>query len=213
MPFCREVAMITRIIDGCMEKDEELVTKAKAGDQEAFVELCDRYRIVLKRRIQRIVQNHHDAEDILQDSILRAFTNLAGFRESCTFQTWITRIAINRSLMHLRGKHRLHFYASLDLLTTNGERIGSWDVPDPSPDPEQNYVANQASIMLNHAVEKLSPVFRQLVKQYHQHENKLIDAAKALGITVPAAKARLLRARRLLRRRLTNDQLRKPLSR
>ncbi len=185
--------------------DEELVTMAKSGDQPAFVELCRRYGRVLTRRIRRMVQNHHDAEDILQDSILRAYTNLDGFRGCCSFQTWITTIAINSSLMHLRKRRRLHSHASMELPTTDGERGRSWDIPDPSPNPEHYYATYQTSAMLARAVERLPKKSRELLEHYHKDEGKMVDVANAIGITVAAAKSRLLRARRLLRHCLEND--------
>ncbi|HEY4048948.1 MAG TPA: sigma-70 family RNA polymerase sigma factor [Acidobacteriaceae bacterium] len=185
------------------ESDEELVTKAKSGDQPAFAELCRRYGWVLKRRIYRIVRNHHDAEDITQESLIRAYTHLAAFQCHRSFQTWLTRIAINSSLMHLR-KRRLHSQASMDVLTTEGGRVRSWEIPDPAPNPEQHYDANQRSVMVTRAVEKLSPGIRQVVEHYRRDEGRLVDVANASGITLAAPKSRLLHARKLLRRRLEN---------
>lgn len=183
------------------ENDEELVTKAKSGDQTAFAELCRRYGGVLTRRIYRIVRNYHDAEDITQERLMKAFTHLAGFRRQCSFQTWLTKIAVNSSLMHLR-KRSLRSHASIDLPTTDGERSRGRQIPDPSPNPEQYYDAYQTRLMLTRAVQKLPPSFRQVLEHYHQDETSLVDVANAVGITVAATKSRLLRARRLLRRRL-----------
>ena len=188
-------------IDAGKESDEELVTRAKSGDQPAFAELCRRYGSVLERRIYRIVRNQQDAEDLRQETFIKAYTHLAAFQRRCSFQTWLTRIAINSSLMHLR-KRRLHSEASMDLFTTEGERVRSWEIPDPSPNPEQRYDAYQRSVMLTRAVEKLPPRVRQVVEHYRRNEGKLLDLAKASGISVSAAKSRLLRARKLLRRRL-----------
>ena len=134
---------------------------------------------------------------------MKAYTHLAGFRRQCTFQSWLTRIAINSSLMHLR-KRSLRSHASIDLLTTGGERFRTWDIPDPSLNPEQHYDAFQTNLMLIRAVEKLPSSCRQVLQHYHKDETNWVDVANALGITVAAAKSRLLRARKLLRRRLKN---------
>ena len=194
---------LARSIHAGEDSDEELVTKAKSGDQPAFAELCRRYGGMLKRIIYRIVRNQHDAEDITQESFIKAYTHLAAFQCRCSFQTWLTRIAINSSLMHLR-KRRLHPETSMDLLTTEGERVRTWEIPDRSPNPEQHYDAYQRSVMLTRAVEKLSPRIRQVVEHYRRDEGKLVDVANASGITLSATKSRLLRARKLLRRRLEN---------
>jgi RNA polymerase sigma-70 factor (ECF subfamily) len=87
----------------------------------------------------------------------------------------------------------------MDLLTTDGERWISWDFPDPSPNPEQHYATCQTSAILARALEKLPKKSRQLLEHYHRDEGKMVDIANAIGITVGAAKSRLLRARRLLR--------------
>ena len=181
------------------EDDEELVTRAKSGDQPAFAELCRRYGSVLERRIYRIVRNQQDAEDITQESFIKAYTHLAAFQCRCSFQTWLTRIAINSSLMHLR-KRRLQPETSMDVFTTEGERVRSWEIPDPSPNPEQRYDAQQRSAMLTRAMEMLSPAVREVVEHYRRNEGRLRDVAKASGISLAATKSRLLRARKLLRR-------------
>jgi RNA polymerase sigma-70 factor (ECF subfamily) len=138
---------------------------------------------------------------------MKAFTHLAGFRRQCSFQTWLTKIALNSSLMHLR-KRSLRSLASIDLATTENERFGSWEIPDPSLNPEQAYDAYQTRLMLTRAVQKLPPSFRQVLEHYHQDETTLVDVANAAGITVAAAKSRLLRARKFLRRRLKTCKLR-----
>jgi RNA polymerase sigma-70 factor (ECF subfamily) len=188
------------------ETDEELVAKAKSGDQPAFAELCRRYAPVLRKKIYRIVRNYHDTEDITQESLITAYTRLSNLRCDCSFRSWLARIAINSSLIHLRKK-RLHPHVSMDLPSTEGEQVRSWEFPDYSPNPEQLYDAYQTSMMLAHAVERLPRSFRQVVELYHRDEAALVDVANDIGISVGAVKSRLLRARKLIRRRL------KPVSR
>ena len=105
--------------------------------------------------------------------------------------------------MHLR-KRSLRSHASIDLLTSEGERFRTLDIPDRSLNPEQHYDAYQTRLMLIRAVEKLPSSCRQVLQHYNKDETKWVDVANALGITVTAAKSRLLRARKLLRRRLKN---------
>jgi len=73
--------------------EADLVAAAKSNDQHAFLELCRRHRLSLKRRIRRIVRNCEDAEDVLQETLMSAFLHLAGFRANCSFRTWIMTIA------------------------------------------------------------------------------------------------------------------------
>jgi RNA polymerase sigma-70 factor, ECF subfamily len=185
----------------------QLSMAATGGDQHAFVELCRRYSPSLKRRIQRIVQNHEDVEDVLQDTLINAFRHLGCFRAESSFRTWITTIAINKSLMLLR-RRRNHPETGLGLVTTNGKDFETWDVRDPMPNPEQLYAKRQAGHLVAQAVNMLPTDYRLLVESYHQNEVRLADVANAIGITPAAAKSRLLRARRLLRRRLKDHKLR-----
>ena len=182
-----------------------LLSAAKSGDHGAFVELCRRHTPSLKRKIWQILRNREDSEDVFQDTLLRAYKHLAAFQARCTFGTWITTIAINNSLMLVR-KRRKHPETGLTYLTTDGREVELLEPPDPFPNPEEVYARRQANHRLGEAVRKLSPYFRQVVKRYHQDEERLIDAARAIGITVPAAKSRLMRARKALRRHLTTER-------
>jgi len=184
--------------------DDALVTEAKAGDQTAFVDLCDRYSLRLKQRIFRIVRNQEDTEDVFQETLMRAYKHLNGFRGSCSFQTWITQIAINTALTLLRWR-RTCSEMGFEIIGEGGEIVDRWEFPDPSPNPEQLYLRRQTCQMLSNAVTRLPSSFRPIVEQVHGNELKLIDAAQALGLKEGAAKSRLLRARALLRRRLKNQ--------
>jgi RNA polymerase sigma-70 factor (ECF subfamily) len=183
--------------------DADLVSAGKSGDQHAFLELYWRHSQSLKRRIRRIVRNREDAEDVLQDTLVRAFTNLAGFRAQCSFRTWIMTIATNNSLMLLR-KRRNRPETGFEFFTAEGKKVEILQVSDSSPNPEQHYAKKQASHRLSDAVNMLPQGFRVLVEFHHQDELTLVDAANAVGITVAAAKSRLLRARNKLRRSLKN---------
>jgi len=154
-----------------------------------------------------MVQNQEDAEDVLQDTLTSAFRHLACFRAKSTFRTWITTIAINSSLMLLR-RRRNHRETGFGLATTNGNEFEAWEATDPLPNPEQLYAKRQAGHKLAQAVKMLPPGFRLLVESVHQNGVRLGDAANAIGITQAAAKSRLLRARRLLRRRLKEEKVR-----
>jgi RNA polymerase sigma-70 factor, ECF subfamily len=176
--------------------DDDLITAAQRGDQKAFVELCGRHSAVTKRMIFRIVRNHEDAEDALQDTLLRAYTHLSSFRRSCKFSTWLTTIGVNSALMILRKRRvRRETYASI--LDT-----GTVELPepvDPSPGPEGIYLKQQAILLVRREVEKLQPSLRSAVNHYYGSECSLEEAAKAHEISLGAAKSRLLRGRAKLR--------------
>src|SRR5215469_17146107 len=109
----------------------ELVSAAKNGDQRAFCELYRRHSSLLKLRIRRVVRNAEDAEDVLQDTMMKAFTHLAEFRGTSAFRTWLTTIAINSSLMLLR-KQKTRACTGLGLTGENGQEFETLLVSDPT---------------------------------------------------------------------------------
>ncbi len=196
--------MHTSIVEQQRPSDEQLVFDARSGDQQAFAELCLRYRGMLLNRIFGIVRHKQDAEDVLQETLLKAYQHLQTFRGACSFSTWLLAIATNMSLMLLRKRKALRMNGG-ELVTEDGETLVV-DFRDPAPNPEQRCMMFQTSQKLNRAVAKLSPQVQTLLKMYFTSELRLKDAAKFLGIPVATAKSRLLRARQKLRRSLKQNE-------
>ena len=176
--------------------DDDLITAAQCGDQLAFVELCGRHSTVAKKKIFKIVQNHEDAEDALQDTLMQAYTHLASFRRSCKFSTWLTSIGVNSALMIIRKrKVRREACAS-----TSSLDAGDLHEPiDRSPGPEGIYLRQQTILLVRQEVEKLSPRLRSVVNHFYGSERSLEETAIAQDISLAAAKSRLLRGRVMLR--------------
>jgi RNA polymerase sigma-70 factor, ECF subfamily len=178
--------------------DDELITGAQSGDQHAFGELCRRHSSIVKSKIFRIVRNQEDAEDALQDTLLRAYMHLTSFRRSCKFSTWLTTIGVNSALMIVRKRRaRKEAYASSSSLETGTVELH--EPVDRSPGPEGIYLREQAVLLVRREVEKLHPKLRSVVDQYYKSEGSLDEAAKALEISLAAAKSRLMRGRGRLR--------------
>jgi RNA polymerase sigma factor (sigma-70 family) len=190
--------------DSSKESDDLLLSEAKSGDRQAFAELCLRYRAMLMNRIYRIVRHPEDTEDVLQETFLKAYQHLQSFRGACSFSTWLVAIGTNASLMLLRRRKRLR-KSTTDVVAENGETlVMEWR--DPAPDPEQRYMMFERSQELNNAVRRLSPQHRKLLEMYYKSELCLKDAAKIFGISEATTKSRLLRARRMLRRSLKQNE-------
>ena len=184
--------------------DNQLLSEAKSGDQHAFAELCLRYRRMLMNRIYRIVRHTEDTEDVLQETLLKAYQHLQSFRGTCSFSTWLLAIGTNVSLMLLRRRKTLR-KNTCDVVAENGETfVLEWR--DPAPDPEQRYMMHQTTQEVEHAVRKLSPQLRNLVEMYYTSELRLKDTAKMFGVSEGTTKSRLLRARRMLRRSLKQHE-------
>ena len=152
-----------------------------------------------------MLRNREDAEDVLQDSICKAFVNLQRFRGSSTFSVWLTQIAINSALMLMR-KQRVRSEISYECKTDH-EQEWIWDFPDRSPNAEQMCIRRQAFERMSLALDRLPCHYRELVTQFHGAEQPLQETAAHLGLNLSTAKARLLRARRKMRTALTRQRV------
>jgi RNA polymerase sigma-70 factor (ECF subfamily) len=182
--------------------ESQLLVKAREGDLAAFNELVNRYSRKIYRLANHITQNNEDAEDVLQETFLKAFEHLADFHGQSKFYTWIVRIAVNESLMKLR-KRKSDRTVPLDEPLDTGEdtvvrEVAVWD-----EDPEKTYSKEELGQILDDAIQSLRPTFRTVFILRDIEELSTEETAEALGISVPAVKSRLLRARLQLREKLT----------
>src|SRR5271154_6315750 len=182
--------------------EASLVAKAKAGDAQAFTDLVNQYERKIYRLAKHITQNDEDAEDVLQETFLKAFEHLDGFQGQSKFYTWIVRIAVNESLMKLR-KRKSDRSVPLDEPVDTGEDTVVREIAVWEENPEQKYSREELGQILDEAVEGLRPAFRTVFVLRDIEELSTEETAEALGISVPAVKSRLLRARLQLREKLT----------
>lgn len=179
--------------------DDSLVRAAKQGEASAFGELCSRHHRKLYRTAYRIIRNHEDAEDAVQDSFIRAFMHLGEFDERAQFSTWLVRIAINSALMILRKKNQKRD-VSLDQSDDEGNNELPLQIPDKRPDPEQHYLRTERRRMVRHAIGRLRPRVRRVIQISQLDECSVKETACKLGITTSATKSLLLRGRANLRK-------------
>jgi RNA polymerase sigma-70 factor (ECF subfamily) len=178
--------------------DDHLITTAQSGDKQAFSELCRRHSPEVKKRILSIVRNQEDAEDALQETMLRGYMHLNTFRRACKFSTWLTRIGINAALMILR-KRKMRRETDAEHLSDESKPGEVIEFVDPSPDPEGLYSRHQMILVVRREMQKLRPTLRSIIEQHYGTECSVQESAKALAIPVSTAKARLLRGRKRLR--------------
>jgi RNA polymerase sigma-70 factor (ECF subfamily) len=179
-----------------------LVAQTREGDCLAFAELVRRYEAKIFRLAQHITQNREDAEDVLQETFLKAYEHLDQFQGNSKFYTWIVRIAVNQALMKLR-RRKTDRSVSLDETIDTGEdtvtrEIAAWD-----ENPEQQFSREELGGLLDSAVQSLDAPYRSVFVLRDINELSTEETAEALGLSVPAVKSRLLRARLQLREKLT----------
>ena len=179
--------------------EAQLVGDARRGRPEAFEALWQALTPRLYKTAFRITRNAEDAEDAVQNSLLSAFVHIKAFRGDSAFSTWLTRIVMNSALM-IRRKNLNDLQLSSDEPGFTGEWALRLQIPDRSPNPEQNYVQRERETIVRQAVRRLNPRMQSVVEMAQLKELPLKETARVLDISVAAAKGRLFHARAALRK-------------
>ena len=161
------------------------------------MQLKDRHAHKLLSRIYRITRNWQDAEDVLQESLLKAFIHLSTFEGRSSFSSWLTRIAINSALMLLRKRRMVEI--SIDDSAIDGENWSGWEPADTRKNPEETYAQWELEQQLRSATRQLRPALRNVVDLRRMEDFSTREIAAALRISPSAAKSRLTRAKTTLR--------------
>ena len=175
-----------------------LVAAAKSGDHQAYAELCRRHSQRILRTVLRITRNIADAEDTLQEALLKAYTHIGQFDGRSPFSSWLTRIAINTALMQLRKRRSKRVYGfEVD------PEADDFRLPEPaetSYNPEESCIQSALENELAKAIRNLPPCLEVVIQLRCQEHASVAQIAKTLGISESAVKSRLFRARSRIRR-------------
>jgi len=183
----------------CTLSEGELVALALTGDAAAFGQLINRHQSACLGRAMLIVRNRGDAEDEVQNACWKAFQYRQQFRGEGSFAAWLTRIVENQCLMRIRQQRNAHFL-HLDQSTDANVRI---ELVGQTKDPEDQMAWAEVVAIVRKEVSRIPPKLRQVMLLRDIEELPMPDVAGRLGISVPAAKSRLMRARVELRTRIT----------
>ena len=179
------------------ETDEQLVRKSQEDDERAFGELVSRYESKVYSLALKMLRNPEDAEDVLQDTFLRAYRGIKSFKGNSTFSTWIYRITANSALMRLR-KRQLPTVSIDDA----DEREAPINIADWAPGPVEQMLNQETQAAMTEAIDALPPEFRQVFVLRDIEELSNAEVAEILDLSVAAVKSRLHRARLKVRNRL-----------
>lgn len=181
----------TRTDENDRRQEKRLVSRARRGDAAALRALVDAHKDRLFAFVRRMIRNHHDAEEIVQDALLKAFASLDSFSTEYRFSTWLFTIAYRLCLNSMRRKRSLTGEMNFDVLAS-GE--GGADAPAMESD-----AAREIKKTLWNAVDRLSPPQRAAVLLFYQHERNCQDIADVLELPVATVKSHLHRARARLK--------------
>ena len=183
--------------------DDSLVVCAKTGDAKAFSELVRRYYRTCGNVAYAILRDRHDAEDETQNAVWKAYEHIGQFQSDAKFSTWLTRIVVNQCLMRLRRARRTKL---VPLDETPGNDYRPMELPSPGISPEDEYARQEISVMLRREIARIPPLLRNVFELRDMMQLPMEEVAAKLGISVAAAKSRLLRARIELRERMRKHE-------
>lgn len=187
-----------------LENEVELIEAARGGDTQAFTTLANQYSRNIFRLALNITRNKEDAEDVMQEALIKAYTKLDKFQGNSRFYTWLVRITVNEALMKLR-KRKSDKTVSMDEPVETDLREIVREHQDWGDNPEQQYAKTELQEILAAAIETLEPAYRSVFVLRDVENLSTEETAESLGLSVPAVKSRLLRARLKLRDQLTRQ--------
>jgi RNA polymerase sigma-70 factor (ECF subfamily) len=180
--------------------DHKLVEFCQRGDNAAYAELMKRHQASASKLAFSILRDKSDAEDEVQNAFWKAYEHINQFQQDAKFSTWLTRIVVNQCLMRLRQTRRARFYFLDD--TPVGEDSVVLDLPDKQRSPEQEVGRAEIAQVLRAEILRIPPLLRNVFMMRDVQQRPMLEVAEELGISIAAAKSRLLRARAELRQRM-----------
>jgi RNA polymerase sigma-70 factor (ECF subfamily) len=179
--------------------ERTLVAQAQAGSEEAFTELVRRHSGQIYGLSLNMLRNREDAEDNVQNVLVKAFHNIGRFEGNSQFSTWLVRITINEALMKLRKRNSERISEYHDANATEDEPRNFPEIEDTRQDPEREYISKE---LTRKVFCGLNPSLQDtfILQKAEGWTNR--ELAEALGITVSTVKSRVFRARVRLRQQL-----------
>lgn len=184
-----------------MDQDTLNIQKTLQGDFSGFEELVDKYQGRIYRHLRKIVHDNHQAEDLLQETFFSAYKGLASFTGASSFSTWLFRVATNAALMFLRKN--VHDYVEFDDELSNQASDRLTASPEFISTPLEILLSMEGKKILEQAIDDLPVIYRTVMILRDVEGFSLEETAEVLGITIPAVKSRLHRARNIVREALT----------
>jgi RNA polymerase sigma-70 factor (ECF subfamily) len=182
------------------ENDQELVKMALAGDQKAYKALFDMHRQSIFHIALKIVRNSEEAKDLVQETFIKAFGSLKTYNSTYRFSTWLYKIAANCSIDSIR-KRKIDAL-SLDKPISTKEGDVQMEVADYTYHPERDLFAKRKSFGIEEAIEELPDKYREVIILRHKEDKAYEEIARLLKVPVGTVKARIFRARELLKKKL-----------
>jgi RNA polymerase sigma-70 factor (ECF subfamily) len=179
---------------------QDIIERALSGDQGAFAELLNRHKRLAYQLALGIVKNPSEADDLVQESFIKAFRSLARYNPQYAFTTWLCKIVSNHCLDHLRRKKIQSI--SLDEPIPGRTSDIKREIPDWSCNPEQLLARKQQMLSIDQAIDALPPRYKRVIVLRHKEDRTYEEISQILKIPLGTVKAQIFRARELLKKKL-----------
>ena len=183
-----------------IDDESAIISAALDGNQKAYTQLVEAHRAAVYHIVNRIIHNDEATRDLVQETFMKAFASLGSYRSEFRFSTWLYKIAANSSIDYLRKK-RIHAL-SLDAPVETRDGQIEIEVPDDTHNPELQLLRKQQRFSIEEAINSLPPKYREVIVLRHKDDKPYEEIADLLGIPVGTVKARIFRARELLKQKL-----------
>ena len=202
----RPVRVVARHVEARPTVDDaEIIRRVRAGDADAFGALVEKYGGRIQRLVRGFVRNEKDAEDVVQDSFVKAFARLDRFDGRSAFFTWLYRIAANTSMDHNKKVRRRP--PALPLEAPRGDEDGLTGISPPArgPSPLQGAMTGELRKSIDEALASLPDIYREVIVLREMEGLSYDDMSRAIGVSRGTIESRLFRARERLRHRLAHE--------
>jgi RNA polymerase sigma-70 factor, ECF subfamily len=188
---------------GVSEEDARILRGLRAGIEEAYEELINRYEQQVYGMVYRLLGNQSDACDVVQEVFLKVFRGVKAFREQSSLRTWIYRIAVNEAHNHRRWFVR-HCRHEVSMTDGRPEHAGTLEyTPDRGLSPFEQTLESEHRTLIEQALARINPAFQTAVVLRDIQNLSYEEIAEILQVSLGTVKSRILRGREALRRELT----------
>ena len=184
--------------------DHQLIEAVKAGDEDAFAEIVNRYRNAITNYLFRFLNDYEEAVDLAQETFVRVYFAVERYHTDYAFSTYIYRIATNLAISELRKRKRRKLISLTGLFQFDNEEEKEFQPPDEKPLPDANLLEDEQSRTIARAIEALPEKYRAPIILRDVEEKTYDEIAQILGLGLGTTKSRINRARGLLREKLKN---------
>ncbi len=186
--------------------NSELIKQAIDGDEKAYKKLLENYRAAIYNLLYRMVRNKEETEDLVQEAFMKAFSALPSFNEEYAFSTWLYKIAINNCIDHMRKKKLKTYSINKPVQSNDGELRREF--PDSSMSPDRQILTEERSKLIDEAIQGLPENYKIAIILRHTEEKSYEEIAEILSIPLGTVKARIFRAREMLKKNLKGKLIR-----